>query len=130
LTFDVEASNFWLTRDYFPEIMALDREVMPMLAALREQLGAVEVRPQPIPHDCEDGFLGAYWRRPEVYLDAGARRAMSSFSRFDAARGLTQLASDLSTGAWRKRNAQILGLDSLDLGYRWIIADLATSMGD
>lgn len=121
LTFDVEASDFWLTRDYFPEIMALDRKVMPRLEAMAEELGPFEATPLPIPHDCEDGFLGAYWRRPGVYLDAGARRAMSSFATFDADRGLTRLASDLSTGAWRKRNAEILALDALDIGYRLLV---------
>lgn len=29
LTFDAEASDFWLTRDYFPELMTLDRRIMP-----------------------------------------------------------------------------------------------------
>ena len=33
-------------------------------------MGAGEVVDVPIPHDCLDGFLGAFWRRPEAYLDA------------------------------------------------------------
>ena len=35
----------------------------------------------PIPHDCSDGVLGAYWRRPEAYLDPGVRAAISTFSK-------------------------------------------------
>jgi hypothetical protein len=71
------------------------------------------------------GFLGAYWRRPEVYLDPVARRSMSSFGKIDAADGLKRLAHDLENGAWRKRNADVLTLDALDIGYRLLIWDLA-----
>jgi len=77
-----------------------------------------------VPHDCRDGFLGAYWRRPEIYLDPGARRSMSSFARIAADHGLRQLASDLDTGVWRERNAALLDLDALDLGYRLLVWEL------
>lgn len=125
LTFDAEAPSFWLTRDYFPELLALDREIMPKLRDLGEELGASEVAPLPVPHDCVDGFLGAYWRRPERYLDAIARRSMSSFARIDAAEGLVRLANDLESGAWRARNAHLLDLDALDVGYRLLRWELA-----
>jgi len=42
---------------------------------------AVEAHPLPIPHDCTDRFLGAYWRRPHACLDLGARGAISTFSK-------------------------------------------------
>ena len=121
VTFDTEASDFWLTRDYLPELLALDREIMPPLEVLADELGAFEEAPLLIPHDCRDGFLGAYWRRPEVYLDPVARRSMSSFSKIDAEEGLRRLADDLRSGAWRERNADILTLDALDLGYRLLV---------
>lgn len=118
LTFDVDASDFWLTRDYFPDLLELDRQIMPKLSDMRAELGDFTATPVPVPHDCIDGFLGAYWRRPEVYLDATARRSMSSFAKIDAADGLKHLADDLETGAWRQRNAALLNLDALDIGYR------------
>ena len=74
-----------------------------------------------VPHDCTDGFLGAYWRRPEVYLNPIARRSMSSFAGIDAEECLQRLASDLESGAWRERNADILGLEALDIGYRLLL---------
>jgi hypothetical protein len=80
-----------------------------------------QATPLLIPHDCRDGFLGAYWRRPEVYLDPVARRSMSSFAKIDASRGLSQLASDLESGRWRERNADLLTLEALDLGYRLLL---------
>jgi len=118
LTFDVEASDFWLTRDYFPALMALDRQIMPTLGALAAELGDFSATPIPVPHDCVDGFLGAYWRRPHVYLDPLARRSMSSFAKIESEDGLRRLASDLESGAWRTRNADLLTRDALDIGYR------------
>lgn len=118
LTFDPEAANFWLTRDYFPELMSLDRRIMPPLAALATVLGQSTAQPVPVPHDCVDGFFGAHWRRPEVYLDPAARRSMSPFAHIDAGPGLAKLAADLDSGAWRDRNADLIGRNALDIGYR------------
>lgn len=120
LTFDVEASDFWLSRDYLPELAALDRRIMPTLAALEGELGPFDAIPAPIPHDCIDGFLGAYWRRPEIYLDDVARRSMSSFARIDAQEGLKRLADDLASGAWRERYGYLLDVDALDVGYKLV----------
>lgn len=121
LTFDTEGADFWLWRDYFPELLALDRRIMPPLQAMADELGPFEARVVPIPHDCVDGFLGAFWRRPEVYLDPTARRSMSSFAKIDAQDGLARLAADLESGAWRARNADVLDRDSLDVGYRLLL---------
>ena len=124
LTFDVEAPEFWLTRDYFPTLAALDREIMPRLDAMASELGAFRATPVPIPHDCLDGFLGAYWRRPEVYLDPVARGSMSSFARIDAEDGVRRLTRDVESGAWRERYGDLMTLDALDVGYRLLIWEL------
>jgi SAM-dependent methyltransferase len=118
LTFDVEASDFWLSQDYFPELLELDRRIMPKLGDLRAELGDFKATAVPVPHDCVDGFLGAHWRRPEIYLDPVARRSMSSFARIDAESGLKRLARDLGNGAWRERYGHLLARDKLDIGYR------------
>jgi hypothetical protein len=58
----------------------------------------------PIPHDCSDGVLGAYWRRPEAYLDEGVRSAISTFSKLgDVSPALRRLRQDLDTGDWQRR---------------------------
>ncbi len=118
LTFDAEASDFWLTRDYFSEINKLDREIMPKLSALKEHLGPFHADPVLVPHDCLDGFLGAYWRRPHIYLDPDARRSMSSFAKVDADAGLRRLARDVDSGLWHTVNADLLDREALDVGYR------------
>lgn len=123
LTWEPDAAPpFWLV-DYFPGLAALDRPIFEPLDALRRLLGPIEVRPVPIPHDCVDGFLGAYWRRPEAYLDAGVRGAISSFTKLaDVEPGLARLRRDLADGAWQRRHADLLTRPHLDLGYRLVIA--------
>ena len=118
LTWDPSAPGFWLT-DYFPRILEIDREIFPSLDQLRAWLGPIEVAELPIPHDCSDGFLGAYWRRPECYLDAAVRGAISTFSKLDEVEsGLTALRNDLESGVWEFRYGSLRALGELDLGYR------------
>lgn len=117
-TFDPNTNAFWLTRDYVPALAELDRQKMPKIADLAAELGPCTIAPVPVPHDCTDGFLGAYWRKPEAYLDPNLRSSMSSFQLIDPTAGLTKLASDLASGAWAKANAHLLTKDAHDIGYR------------
>ena len=122
LTYDPDFRGLWLTT-YFPELNTLDEGQMPKIADYEKWLGPVDVKPVPIPHDCTDGFLAGYWRRPAVYLDPRARAAMSSFWAVgDVSAGLARLESDLETGLWKERNAHLLQLDALDCGYRLVTA--------
>ena len=122
LTFDPSQRGCWLT-DYIPELVALDDAQMPKMTDYEGWLGPVTIAPVPIPYDCTDGFLYAYWRRPEAYLDPKKRAAMSSFWALNnASERLEKLAIDLETGAWRKRYADLLSLEELDVGYRLVIS--------
>lgn len=125
---DATAEPFWLTADYFPEMASDDQTIFPsadVLTAMLERLiGPVHMASVPIPHDCTDGLLGAYWRRPEAYLDAGVRSAMSAFARIDAEPGLESLRADLASGRWAARNGHLLDLDELDLGYRVVRCEI------
>jgi SAM-dependent methyltransferase len=124
LTWEVPETRFWLTEDYFPEILDHDRRTFS-LAPFREAFGAIDVRVVPIPHDCSDGFLCAYWRRPEMYLDPGARRSISSFSRLgDVSRVLARLKRDLEDGTWMRRNGRLLNETEMDYGYRLVVAEI------
>jgi SAM-dependent methyltransferase len=122
LTFDTSVGGFWLT-DYFPEILEVDRRSMPSLLDLHHHLGNVVTIDLPIPHDCTDGFLGAYWRRPYEYLSLDVLSAISVFSMIgDLEHGLASLRSDLESGAWQRQYGHILQQTELDLGYRLVIA--------
>lgn len=119
LTWTIEHEPFWLRRDYFPEFDELDRACFPPLERLEAALGPATVEIVPVPHDCTDGFLGAYWRRPEAYLDEGVRAAISSFSRVTNVEArIDRLRAECASGAWAARNASLLGRESMDLGYR------------
>lgn len=129
LTWVPDANPFWLTQDYFPEIFAHDRTIFPttsVLAALLERVvGPAQITPVPVPHDCVDGFLCAYWRRPECYLDADRRGAISSFGRINAEPGLAKLRADLSSDRWAERNTSLLREESMDLGYRIVCCEVS-----
>jgi SAM-dependent methyltransferase len=119
---------FWLTTEYFPEMIDLDLRRFPTMDRLRQCLGAIRVTPVPIPHDCQDGFLGAYWRRPEAYLDPVVRGALSSFAQLGPERlrdRLARLAADLASGHWEARHGTLRNQESLDLGYRLVTAEPA-----
>jgi SAM-dependent methyltransferase len=122
--------DFWLTRDYFPAVVELDAAIFPPLAELASALGSLRAAPLPVPHDCVDGFLGAYWRRPEAYLEPAVRRAMSTFARLAPAAlasGLARLADDLATGRWDARLGHLRAQREADLGYRLVVAELGTT---
>lgn len=121
LTFD-PSHRPWLTH-YVPDLASLDEAQMPVLADYERWLGPVRVTPVPVPHDCTDGFLYAYWRRPWAYLDPRIRTGSSSFWAIEADLGLQKLRKDLETGEWERRYAELLGLDVYDAGYRLVISD-------
>jgi SAM-dependent methyltransferase len=126
VTWDPSAKHFWLTDDYFPELIEIDRPIFPTMEDFRRVLGEVEIQTLPIPHDCCDGFAGAYWRRPHAYLDAGVRGAISTFTKLrDAGRdveGLERLRRDLTDGTWDRRHGDVLTRSEIDVGYRIVIA--------
>jgi SAM-dependent methyltransferase len=116
---------FWLTRDYLPGFRRLPG--MP-LEEVAEHLGATRIQPVPLAHDWGDGFLMAFWRRPEAYLDATVRDGISCFGLLpdsEVAEFEATLRGDLSSGAWVRRNEALLDLEELDLGFRLVIAEYA-----
>ena len=120
-----DSPRYWL-EDYFPEFRALDQRIFPDIDTLSSHLGPLRVEAIDIPADCSDGFLCSYWRRPEAYFDPHARAAISSFARIDdAAPGLRQLRRDLDSGTWQARNGHLLEHETVDLGYRLLVAELA-----
>ncbi len=120
LTYDPAFRGFWLA-DYFPALVTLDESQMPAMARYSDWLGNVDTVPVPIPHDCSDGFLAAYWRRPAAYLDEKVRAAMSSFWALgDVSEGLAKLEADLHSGQWEQQYGHLLALEQLDCGYRLV----------
>jgi hypothetical protein len=119
---DTQLERFWLVRDYLttfrPESMSI--------AEIAVHLGAERIEPVPIPADCRDGFLGAYWRRPTAYLDPRVRAGISVFRLLppaDVDAAVERLRADLESGEWARRNAAIVERDAIDIGYRLVVAE-------
>lgn len=122
--------NFWLLRDYLPAAAHTDARLAVPLTRLTALLGEVKIIPVPVPHDCTDGFGGAYWRRPQAYLDPTVQAGMSMLALTPQPvlrEGLTRLRADLATGAWASTNADLLEKSTLDLGYRLLVSESSTT---
>jgi SAM-dependent methyltransferase len=126
LTWDPEVyRRFWLLEEYIPELA----DAHSGRGGVQHVLSLVpdaSVAPLAVPWDCMDGFGAAYWRRPHMYLDPGARLAISGFALcapgiVDAA--MSRLAEDLRSGVWAERHGRLLELDEIDAGYRLVVAD-------
>jgi SAM-dependent methyltransferase len=118
------ASAYWLISEYLPE-MATSEARLTTYEAISNILGTGDVRVVPVPHDCTDGFMASYWRRPELYLDPDARAAISGIALLEdrvVERGMRALAADLETGAWHRRHADLLQREDFDAGYRLVVA--------
>lgn len=122
LTFDPAHRGCWLI-DYLPQLVELDEGQMPQLPDYARWLGTVSTSPVPVPHDCTDGFLYAYWRRPRAYLDPVIRKGMSSFWKIEGSdQALQLLQADMDNGEWQRRYGALMEMDSLDVGYRLVVA--------
>lgn len=126
LTSDLDAlRRWWLIDEYAPEIADDLVQTLPSVARIADRLGGAEVRPIPVPADCSDAFLMAFWNRPELVLDPAARAATSGFAQLPSAveeRIVSQIATDLADGTWDRRHGHLRRLSAFDSGLRLIRA--------
>jgi SAM-dependent methyltransferase len=123
---DTVFRQFWLLREYLPAAAETDARLAVPITKLVSLLGTVSIQTMPVPHDCVDGFGGAYWRRPQAYLDATVRAGISMLALTPKpllAKGLEHLRVELTNGAWARRHADLLDVPQLDLGYRLLVSD-------
>jgi len=124
VSWDPGDNLFWLTRDYFPEIYEIDRQIFPQIDEFYESFEKVTVKTLPIPADCRDGFMAAYWRKPHAYLDKQVREGISTFHKIsNIDDGLYKLEKDLKSGIWQQKYADLLKLKFIDVGYKIIVVD-------
>jgi SAM-dependent methyltransferase len=126
LTIDMDVcGRFWLYH-YLPDLLRVDRQIFPSLERFEQALGPIELTAVPIPADCRDGFLGAYWKRPRAYLDPAVRASISTFSKIgDVTQPLARLENDIDSGKWRQRYSSLQNVSELDLGYRLVAARIS-----
>jgi SAM-dependent methyltransferase len=117
--------DYWLVVDYRPEIARLPIErAAPGAERIATVLDVRAVETVPVPADCVDGFGGAYWNRPERYLDPDVQAGISSFAMNPDRRDefSRRLRAELESGAWDRKYGHLRALDEIDLGYRILIA--------
>jgi SAM-dependent methyltransferase len=123
---DTVFRQFWLLREYLPAAAETDARLAVPITKLVSRLGTVSIQTVPVPHDCVDGFGGAYWRRPHAYLYETVRAGISMLALTPKpllTKGLERLRTELTNGAWARRHADLLDVPQLDLGYRLLVSD-------
>ncbi len=115
---------FWLTRDYLPAFKRLPGMAIEEIA---HYLGGARIVPVPIPWDCRDGSTTPSGAGPRRTSMTGCAPGISVFARIanrETAKMAARLRADLASGTWQQRNAHLLGLEEIDLGYRLFVAEL------
>lgn len=118
------AERFWFVRDYLPEVSERERGLGTVEAAVNGLGRGATVRPVPVPADCTDGFLAAFWGRPHAYLDPAVRAGISGLALLAPAvvdRAVRRLAADLGDGTWSRRYGHLGALAEFDAGYRLVV---------
>lgn len=128
VTFDSEAlRKLWITADYFPAMLDLQRPSGAGSRDLITVLPAVTSSPLPVPHDCTDHFFAALWARPELLFDEDVVRPMwvwQSIAEEARRAGRERLAADLESGAWERRYGHLRREREMDVGLRLVAAEL------
>lgn len=132
VTLDPDVAGAMWLYEYAPEIAKLTRETFPPMAGLTRWLGGAHVEPVPIPRDCTDLFLEAFWSRPELVLDARARAGTSGFARLPPGierRIVAAVRSDLRSGEWDRRHSHLRACAAYDGGLRILTSRAARPGG-
>lgn len=118
-------ADFWLVREYIPEIAKLELS-RPSSGEIANELGADTVTPMLVPWDFTDGVFPAHWRRPAAYLDPSVRRACSALAQSNpaaVARGMRRLRADLDSGRWHDDHQTLLAQEQFDAGFRLVVSE-------
>lgn len=116
---------FWLNH-YAPKVLATEARRYPSLGHIGKVLGGdVEIVAVPIPLACRDGFNEAYYGRPELFLEPGARSACSAWSfvsEAESAASIAHLQGDLESGAWDSCYGFLRSQPSFEGSLRLVVA--------
>ena len=125
VTFDWAVHDaMWWVSEYLTDI-ARDWEHNTSAEEIVDILGGGEIETVEVPWDTTDGLLVAHWRRPERYLDPAVRASASGTALADPAlvdAAVDRLRTDLASGAWHERHADLLERETLDVGLRIVTA--------
>ena len=117
--------RLWIATEYVPAIFEMEAARFATVARIVEALDAHTVHRFEIPYDFTDGFQAAFWRKPEAYLEPRIRAGSSTFASLPSELvepGIARLRRDLESGKWAREHSDLLEMDSVDYGYRVVVA--------
>ena len=127
MTFDPgHLPTFWFN-DYAPELWTHEAGRMPKLERLAAGLGGtVRIETVPVPLTCTDGFMPAFYGRPEAFLQREVRAAQSAWnfvSPEEEAAIIHRLDQSLSDGSWDARYGHLRTQPTFDGSLRLVISE-------
>lgn len=119
----VRLAQFWLARDYVPELAEYEHRQVNA-GQIAAELGTDDVRIMWLPYDFTDAVYPAFWRRPEAFLDEELWRHSSALAVLEPRvrrRAIARLGADLEAGVWHERNADLMDQAEFDAGFRLVV---------
>ena len=126
-TFDPDAvRRFWIT-EYGPELPTREAQRVPPPAWVASVLGGrTSIVDIAIPLDCTDGFVEAYYGRPEAFLDPEVRCCQSMWDAIGPeaeALAVTRLEEALASGEWDRRHGHLRTQPTYDGSLRLVVSE-------
>lgn len=128
LTFDPDLyANYWISY-YFPELNEAAKQKYPKIDSIKEELGtSCEVRSIPVPIDCSDGFIEAFYGRPEELTKKEVRSTQSMWSFLPP--GVVDmkteiLTKELASGEWDRKFGSFRNMPEFNGALKLIIANV------
>jgi SAM-dependent methyltransferase len=127
-TFELDAMPAW-QQEFLHEALSIERLRFPAIDDVAEALGGrTRIERIPTPADCTDGFVEAFWQRPESLLDPAVRSAQSLWALLapgEEQRIVSRLRSALDSGAWDAEHGHLRDMDSYDGSLRLVVSEAA-----
>lgn len=124
-TYDPQSlGDFWFF-DYAPEMLEQDKVRFPEIDRIAGLLGeASTVQSIPVTMDCKDGFLEAFYGRPESFLDPVVRQSQSVWAlqpQDVQDKIVNAIEQDLQSGEWDRKYGRFRTMPSITCGLRLVI---------
>jgi len=114
--------------------MRIERGRFPAVRTIADGSGdRTRIETVELPAECSDGFIPAFWNRPEALLDPAMRASQSTWSPLPPGaeqRIVERLsAAALDSGAWDAEHGHLRGFESYDASVRLVISELQLGEG-
>ncbi len=127
-TLELEAWPAW-QKEYLREGAELDQRRFPTIDHIAAALGGrTRVEEIPTPADCSDGFIEAFWNRPEALLDPDVRASQSLWAmlRPGVEQAIVERLRDaLASGAWDEAHGELRQAAEFNGSLRLVISEPA-----